>query len=156
MKKFQCGDLLFVRGKSFISKMVNLFDGEFSHCCIALSDKVVLEAQYFTKTRITPIYFDDYEVVNLGLTNEQRDKILKLGVNLVGEYYDYGQILGILLQKLFHLKQRKFNNPNHMICSELITYLLLHVGYIQSTDEIDKFLELTPNELYFYLKSNKM
>lgn len=156
MKKFQCGDLLFVRGKSFISKMINLFDGTYSHVCIALSDKVVLEAQYFTKTRIIPIYFDDYEVVDLGLTNEQRDKILKLGINLVGKYYDYGQILGILLQKLFHLKQRKFNNPNHMICSELITYLLLHVGYIQSTDEIDKFLELTPNELYSYLKHHKM
>ncbi|AJA41369.1 enoyl-CoA hydratase/carnithine racemase-like [Geobacillus virus E3] len=153
MKKFEIGSLLFVRGDSFISKLIQKIDGgEFSHVCIAVSNKSILEAQRFTKSRIVPIYFDNYEVINLNLTNEQKDKLVKLAVDLVGIRYDYKQVFCELIEKI--LKKEIFpNNPKNMMCSELVTYLLLQIGYLKSTDEIDKFLELTPNELYSYLKT---
>jgi Permuted papain-like amidase enzyme, YaeF/YiiX, C92 family len=157
MNKFEIGSLLFVRGDSFISKLIKKIDGgSFSHVCIVLSEKgSILEAQRFTKSRIIPIYFDDYEVINLNLTDEQKDKLVKLAVDLVGIKYDYKQIFCELIEKI--LKKEIFpNNPKNMMCSELVTYLLLQIGYLNSTDEIDKFLELTPNELYEYLKLNKM
>ena len=157
MKKFEIGSLLFVRGDSFISKLIQKIDsGSFSHVVVCLSEKgSILEAQRFTKSRIVPIYFDDYEVINLNLTDEQKVKLVKLAVDLVGIKYDYKQVFCELIEKI--LKKEIFpNNPNHMICSELITYLLLQIGYLKSTDDIDKFLELTPNELYSYLKHNKM
>jgi Permuted papain-like amidase enzyme, YaeF/YiiX, C92 family len=157
MKKFEVGSLLFVRGDSFISKLIKKIDGgNFSHVCVVISEKgSILEAQRFTNSRIVPIYFDDYEVINLNLTDEQKDKLVKLAVDLVGIRYDYKQVFCELIEKI--LKKEIFpNNPKNMMCSELVTYLLLQIGYLKSTNEIDKFLELTPNELYSYLKHNKM
>jgi hypothetical protein len=157
MKKIEIGSLLFVRGDSLISKLIEKIDGgSFSHVCIVLSEKgSILEAQRFTKSRIVPIYFDDYEIINLNLTDDQKDKLVKLAVDLVGIRYDYKQVFCELIEKI--LKKELFpNNPKNMMCSELVTYLLLQIGYLKSTDEIDKFLDFTPNELYEYLKSHKM
>lgn len=135
----KAGDILFVRGHSLVSKAVRLFDkGEFTHVAIALSDTHILEAQYFTKTRITPIYFDDYEIVDLGI-NE--DELLRLGVNLTGKWYDYKQIIGYMFK-------HRSNNPNHLICSELVATVLFGLGIV---DDYSKVKDLTPNQLYRFL-----
>lgn len=147
---FRAGDVLFVRGKSLISKLIKKIDnGSFSHVVIAVSEKSVLESQRFVKSSIVPIYFDDYEVVDLGLTDEERDKVVHLAVDLVGKHYDYIQVFNILLKKWFG-KEIK-NNPNNVICSELIVYILFKLNWFENVSDADKFLKLTPNELYKYL-----
>jgi hypothetical protein len=146
----QCGDIIFVRGNSLIAKAIEHFDGYFSHCCIALSDQVVLEAQYGTKSRIVPFYFDDYEIVDLGLSDEQRQRVLEMGVNLVGHRYDLLQIWSIFIRDAWNRNMRITNSPNNYICSELVEILLQEVGVIPN----DKSLrDLTPNQLYDYLKT---
>jgi hypothetical protein len=135
----KAGDILFVRGHSPLSSIIRLFDkGEFTHVAIALSDTHILEAQYFTKTRITPIYFDDYEVISLDLPE---DELLKISIQLVGKWYDYLQIVGYMVEK-------RTNNPNRLICSELVATLLFQMGRIE---EYENVKDLTPNELYQYL-----
>lgn len=147
------GDIVFIRGNSWISKLIRMLDGEFSHLAIVLSDKgTVLEAQRFTKSRIVPFYFDNYEIVDLGLSQEQRDKLLKLSVDLVGYRYDYKQILGILWSKLF--KTKRYNNPNNMICSELLVYLLFQLDWFDNPSEAEYLLDATPNEIYSYLNNS--
>lgn len=139
----QIGDILFVRGKSPISKVIKLVDkGEFSHVSIAVSETHILEAQYFTKSRITPIYFDDYEIIRLDLTERERIDVLKLAINLVGKWYDYIQILGYVLK-------HRINNPNSLICSELVANLLYSLGKVSDSNELRN---ATPNELYYLLK----
>lgn len=150
----RCGDLVFVRGKSPISKLINLFDGQFSHVGIIVSDKgAVLESQRFTESRIVPFNYEDYEVVDLGLSEEQREEILKLAVDLTGIRYDYSQIFGLLLNRLFGTKG--WNNPTNMICSELLVYLLFQIDWFEDVKEADRMLEFTPNELYRYLKTTE-
>lgn len=146
----QCGDIIFVKGNSPLEKIIEYFDGDFSHCCIALSDQVILEAQYGTKSRITPFYFNDYEIVNLGLSDEQRQRVLEMGVNLVGHRYDLLEICSIFLRDAFDKNLKINNSPNNYICSELVEILLQEVGVVPNDK---KLRDCTPNELYRYLKS---
>jgi hypothetical protein len=150
------GDLIFVRGRSPIAHLIRLFDGEFSHAAICVSESnAILESQYFTDTVIKKNHYEDYEVVDLGLTNEQRKKIQELGLKLVGKYdeYDYKQFIWEGLQRLFRFKgKNKWNNPKQVICSELLVYLLLHIDYIKNLDEIEFILDSSPNELYKIVK----
>lgn len=145
------GDVVFVRGNSSISSLIRLFDkGEFSHVAIYVSDKEVLEAQYFTKSSIVPFHFSDYEIVDLNLTNEQRKQISEIAPSLTGKQYDYVQILQYIIRKIF--KEFKWNNPNNMICSEIVDILLYTVGAIPEHDYLGN---MTPNELYNYLTKLK-
>ena len=138
----KAGDIIFVRGNTILSKCIRYFDkGEFSHVAIAVSDTHVLEAQYFTKSRITPMYFTDYEIIDLGFTDEERMDTIKIGIELVGVWYDY-------FQAISYIFRTGFNNPNHYICSEMIAILLDRLGKEQFQLETN----ITPNQLYKKLK----
>lgn len=145
MVKMQPGDIVFVRGTSFISKLIMKYDkGNFSHVAIAVSDTHVLEAQSYTKSRIVPIYFKDYEVIDLGLTDEERQLVVDNSKLLVGRSYDYLQILSILFKL-------KLNNVNSLICSELVVLMLMELDIVDM-DEYFELINYTPNQLYNYLK----
>jgi hypothetical protein len=143
------GDIIFVRGKTPLSHIIRYFDpGEFSHAAISLTDNGshILEAQYFTKVRIVPFYFNDYEVISLGLTDEEKCKLVQLGLQMVGKYYDYGTIIWYVLENIFNLDRKQiWNNPNNLICSELIDMLLFALNKIPDGEYLG---DKTPNELY--------
>lgn len=149
----KAGDIIFVRGKSPIARLVQWFDGEFNHVAIAMSHDKILEAQGGTRSRITDFYFDDYEVIDLQLTDEERDRVVHLGIELVGKRYDYVQIIGYVLRKIFKINEHKFNSPKNLICSELVYIILKELGKIPPQDNL---IDATPNELYRYLKSKFM
>ncbi|MCS0827458.1 hypothetical protein NX029_26440 [Cytobacillus firmus] len=141
----KAGDIIFVRGNSLISKFVRFFDkGAFSHVVIAVSETEVLEAQYFTKSRITPFYFDDFEIVDLQLSQEEQMHVKNLSPSLTGKWYDYWQIISIMLKA-------NVNNPNHYICSEIIAIILSSLGKY----EYRQIKDVTPNQLYKLLKENE-
>jgi hypothetical protein len=148
------GDILFVRGESIFSPIIRYFDkGNFSHCAIAISDTHILEAQYFRKVQIVPFYYGDnqIEIIDLGMNEEQKRKLISIGLQLTGTWYDYPQLAWYVLKKWFKLEgTNKFNNPNNMICSELINHILLTTGYITSAEKVE---DLTPNQLYNFLKN---
>ncbi|MCY9737461.1 hypothetical protein M5X17_27550 [Paenibacillus alvei] len=148
MKTFKTGDILFVRGHSLMSRIVKLTDGEYSHCAVAMNDDGhILEAQSFTKSRIVPIYFNDYDVVHLSLTEEQRHMVVDMGIRLTGIPYDYSQAIGYLIEKIFKFNKNHFlDSPDKLICSELVDLLLYLVGYIE-----EYIGDKTPNQLHKYL-----
>lgn len=146
----RAGDVLFVRGTSLLSKLVRLVDkGAYSHVAIALSSTHILEAQYYTKSRICPIYFEDYDIVRIELTDNERMSLVNNSINLVGEWYDYRQAASYLLRMMF--KKGVTNSPNFAICSEIIATLLVGQGVL-SSDKLT--LDSTPNELYKILKTS--
>ena len=149
------GDIIFIRGNSLISKIIRFFDpGHFSHVVIAISENKVLEAQYGTKVHINEIDLTNkfYKIIDIGLSDEERDKVVHLGIELIGKRYDYLQILGYIIRKFYKPFQSNFfNSPNNLICSELVYILLKRLGKI---DEKTDLIDATPNELYRYLTNN--
>jgi len=129
----KAGDLIFVRPHSFIGKCVRfLMGGEFSHVCMAISSTKVFEAQKGFGSRITEIYFDDYEVIPMNLTYEERYKLVLYiqTSDVLGRDYDITEVLGWIFQstvtkiysKLNLNIVGRFDNPKNFICLEAITY----------------------------------
>jgi hypothetical protein len=148
----KCGNIVFVRGSSLLSKIIEHFDGKFSHVFLCLSDNAILEAQYRTKSSIVPFHYqnDEYEVIDLNLKRSQKTRIQELALTLVGKEYDYIQILSYLIRDTIDRHFKIINNPNNLICSEVIEIVLQDIGIIPSDK---KLRDMTPNELFRYLKS---
>jgi hypothetical protein len=148
----KAGDIIFVKSNGFFSDLIRFFDkGRFSHVCIATSDTHVIEAQYGTKARIIPFYYgqDEYVVVDLNLKKEEAGKIVEVALEMTGKWYDYPQIIGYAIKKIFGLKSKNlFNNPNNWICSELVYHMLVAIGKISHEEQLE---DLTPNQLYNFL-----
>lgn len=141
----RAGDLVFVRGHSPLSRLILLFDkGKWSHCAVAVSDTEIIEAQYFTKVKISKLEkYTDYEVVPMFLSPEEQDKLIAIAKTLEGRWYDYKQIAYYVLRNIFKLDKEPFwNNPNALICSELVFILF------SAIDRIYGDAYVTPNELY--------
>jgi hypothetical protein len=60
---------------------------------------------------------------------------------MVGKWYDYLYILGIML------KRKEWKNPHALICTEVVVMLLSVLG------KVGEDAAVKPNELYRHLKS---
>lgn len=153
MIPMKIGDVVFQWDNSILSKVIRLFDhnGRFSHVAICINDnEEILEAQYYEKSNIVPFYFQEYKVVSLGLTDEQRNRIQELAPTLIGRKYDFIEILSIFIRNVFDKKFGVINSPKEFICSEIVVALLQKANVIPNDKNLDN---LTPNELFDYLKS---
>ena len=140
------GDIVFIRGKSIISKLVRYFDkGEFSHVAVAVSPTHIIEADWKTKSIIKPFEYEDFEVVRLNLNEQQKDQLIKDAIQLTGKWYDYTQILGYVLSK-----EDVLGSPKRLICSEIAYELLYGLG-IDTGDR-----NISPNELYSFLTADTL
>lgn len=154
------GDIVFVQGKGFIANIVRYFDrGKFSHCAIAISDTRVIEADVDTKVAVRPFVESEYsaiEVVDLGLTLNQRKRVINSSMKMLGTRYDYIQLLWYGLRKVFDFKgKNRLNNPKYVICSELVFIALDEAGILEDLRIKEAFnngIDLTPNELYDLVK----
>lgn len=158
MKK---GDIIFVQGKSLISKLIRYFDNEgtFSHVAIAIDDDRIVEVDVDTKVAINHLDKSKYsviEVLDLGLTPNERREVVYEAFKLLGTKYDYIQLLWYVLRKLFNLKgKNRLNNPKYVICSELVfkifnkSGILIELGLSKTYKNGQ---DLTPNELYDLVK----
>jgi hypothetical protein len=150
----QIGDIIFVRGNTPISHAIRYFDkGQFSHVAICVSSTThhILEAQYGTRCSIVPFHFDDYKIVPLNLSEDERNKLVHYGIELTGQRYGYEQITWYLFESLFKLNRKHiWNSPNNLICAEVIAILLWRLNKIADF-EYGFVKNMTVNELYFYL-----
>jgi hypothetical protein len=151
----KAGNVIFVKNNNWLTtKLITFFDtGRFSHVCIATSDTHVIEAQYGTKARIVPFYYgqDEYVVIDLNLSEEETKRVVNIALSMTGKWYDYPQLLGYAIKKIFGLKSKNLlNNPNNWICSELVYNMLVSLGKISPTETLN---DLTPNQLYNFLNN---
>ena len=141
------GDVIFMKPETFIGRMVTRIDGgPYSHVAIAVSDTHIVEAQGFRFSRIWPVYGHEVLVVDLGLTEEQRIDIVKNAISVTGRWYDYPVIIGYFLKNVFNWEIKAlWNSQNRLICSELVSTLLLSVGYVGAKELYHK--NISPREL---------
>lgn len=153
----KAGDIIFVEGTTLVSRLIQYFDDEgvYSHVAIAVSDTHIVEAQYGLNViyREFPDEYKYYSVVDLHLTDEQRQEIRPKAFTLLDRKYDYFQIAGYLLKRIFKTKKNRLNSRRNLICSELVYTVL------RDTDTLNelgiKTLEgsdITPNQLFDLVK----
>lgn len=146
------GDIIFVRGKGPVSELIEVVDGgPFSHVCMVMPYNTITESQYIVNTRDIPNPYKESEivVVDLGLTDEERQALVNLHFKYLPCKYDLKQDIGILLHKLFsRLKTNKtWVNKNELICSRYMVRLLMEIDYFKNRDYFYDVMTLTPNPL---------
>lgn len=140
----EVGQIFFVVGTSKIAKMVELFDGEFSHVAMAISKDKVIETNWNIRSRVKKPDYKHYAKVNLNLTSKQKYLIVNNYKKYLNKPYDFIQILGFILKK-------NLNNKRKLICSELVYDLLTDAEVLDGSLKGN----VTPNELYKLLTTIK-
>lgn len=156
------GDLLFVSGHSPLDKIIQWLDkGKWNHVAMIVSVEndgfSLLEAQYGLNTVIRKCIYSshDCEVVDMGLSDQQREQVLSLSVEAIDYFlkYDYKQILMQGWMDFLGLHgKNNWNSPSHPICSELMIYILTKLNYFNNAQQIKNIQDSTPNSLYRLLK----
>lgn len=152
----QAGDVIFVKPKGFLSRMVAKIDGgPFSHVAMAVSATHIVEAQAFTRSRITPITERDTVILDLGLSDQQRAYIKEYAIAATGKWYDYELIAGYFAKNVFKWNYKAlWNSQNNLICSELVAGLLLLVKYEGAEGLQDQ--NISPRELFTHLTNYEL
>lgn len=154
------GDLVFVQGKSIVSKIIRFIDkGTYSHVAIAINERQVIEADVDTRVAVRRFVEDKWniiEVIDLKLTNNQRLSVYHRALEYIDTRYDYIQLIWYAIRKMFNIKGKNpLNNPRNVICSELVYIVLDEAGILNDLGISDTFkngTDLTPNELYDLVK----
>lgn len=150
MKK---GNLVFVRSSGFISEVIRYFDpGPFNHVALAVSSNQIAEANVNIKSRIDPFNpgsYEYYEIIDLGLTDDQIERVMESSKYYLGRKYDDWQIAWYILKHFLKVKGRdKFNNPNNLICSEFVFDIFDKAGVLKDLGITGGSIDITPNQLY--------
>ena len=150
----KAGDIVFFQTKGIVSWLIRkVSNGFYNHVAIAISDKLVLESEWNSGTRIRNIEAYEREGANIRVLNSNATdgQIRALhGIcnsYLSAKFYDWKQIIKLFLKYVFHITTRSKNNQDKVICSELVAIVMLELGM---TDNLDA-LDFSPQELYDYL-----
>lgn len=151
----RAGDIVFFKPSDWLGRMIAKVDGgPYSHVAIAVSDTHVAEAQGLRFSRITPLYGRDHDIIDIGLSEEQRRQITMNAPLIVGRWYDYKLIAGYFLRNVFKWNvDALWNSQMNLICSELVSSLLVSVGH-EGANELTGH-NVSPSELYVELYFQK-
>lgn len=158
MKTIHPGDIIFFRGKSFISRGIRWFtDSEWSHVGMALNGTELIEATAagVEKNKIEPLIKNAEKICIKripDLTVEEMETIKTKAYACLYENYDFLQFISLipyfLFRKLgFNWTFLIFNSRTKMICSELVGVLLWTVDR-KLAKTISKLKKITPQDVY--------
>jgi hypothetical protein len=124
--KLETGDIILEKGEDVIDKGISWFtDSPYTHVAMVIHENfnLLIESHFWSGVHIIHLNEipDKYDVLRIkgGLNSIQKEKIFKPMLESIGNKYDLPQIFGYLFSGLFKGKNM-FNNPNYIICSELI------------------------------------
>lgn len=125
--------IIFSKTNTLLSRLIRFFDkGRWSHVSILIDDYHIVDSRFPKGVRIRHFDLANYEVVTVKGDIEE-------ALEHVGKRYD----LFIFIWYGIRYGDKPWNNPNEMICSELIAEAV-HDQNLKG---------MTPNEQYVYLKT---
>lgn len=131
------GDILlfYPEKRNIFQKLIAYFDGQYSHCGVALSSH-----QYISMTRkgvvISEIPFQrKFDVLYIDIEREKIENFVRFLISqMIHSQYDFKGLFSVVFPFLFQ-------NPLKFFCSEFVSWGLYYIGLLP-----DK-LSLTPSEL---------
>jgi uncharacterized protein YycO len=144
------GDIVLEKGTGPISRIIRWFtDSEYSHAAIVVDANILVESHLFSGVSIITMeeIDEEYTVMEpkIPLSEKEKETMRKALYGMIGTPYDLFQIFGYLFSSLFQGKNM-MNNPNFMVCSEVIDMAYHSIG-----DDIlpNMFLgDAKPSDLY--------
>ncbi|MFW6016138.1 MAG: YiiX/YebB-like N1pC/P60 family cysteine hydrolase [bacterium] len=133
MSIIQTGDLIFEKGEGPISSTIKKFtQSEYSHVAMVYDFPYIVHSHLIGGVQWDDIsavknQFDVYRLKN-GLTNNKKDQLKKAMLGYLGHKYDLSQIFGYLQMAIIK-GDNKFNNPDEIICNELVERCYNKIGY---------------------------
>lgn len=124
--EMKIGDVLLFKGKGIISKLIQKFThSPYSHAAIYYKDNLLIESDWggVQTSGISTKYHDaDYDVFRYDkkVSMKQKKNALRFAKSQLGKGYDYGGLLGIGFDILFHKKRNPFDSKIKYWCSELV------------------------------------
>jgi len=128
MKK---GDIIFSRSNSPLSKLIQYFDGKWSHVSVYLGNGLIIDSRFPLGVQVRIFDLEDYEVISA-------DADIDKAMEWIGYRYD----LSLFLWLSFRWG-KPWDTPDEAICNELVIHAL-NKPHLSG---------LTPNELYKELKN---
>lgn len=146
--KLETGDLIMEKGTGIIDWGVKkVTNSEYSHVALVYDYPLIIQSHLLSGVHITNIdEIGEYDVYRYkgGLSKSQKKIVKESSIQYLGIDYDLFQIFGYLWTAIFE-GRNKFNNPNLIICSELVdlVYNKLKIYILR-----DRFLgDITPEEV---------
>lgn len=155
-EKVQPGDIVFVHGTSFVSKLIELDEeSKISHVGIAVSECMLAEAVYGVGTRINSIVYPHMVIKRVkGITKYQQFRIAYLAEKVfLNKKYNTWGVLGwgvrLLISHLIgvNLFPKLWFQPNEYFCSQEVDTILNQVG-ITLVPKEDAVGDVTPSMLF--------
>ncbi|AEO93471.1 enoyl-CoA hydratase/carnithine racemase-like [Bacillus phage G] len=146
--KLQPGDIVLIRGKSFISKFVRFFTkSEYTHAAMMISERHMIEANFNKKVNIVNFKYnpETMEIYRYkeDLTKEQQIVIVQSSYEMLNKYYDYLQVIFYMIEYFIGKRyDRMFNLQSFIICSEIIdrAYSEIEINLVEKSN-------MTPGDL---------
>ena len=149
MNNIQFGDILFFKGSSIFSRVVQwITKSQFSHCSIIINKYHIVEISWNYKLKIRHLHYKDNEFAIKRyideLTEEQKQLMYEFIIDKLNTEYDIIQTLGYLFKKIFGFKV--INNKKLYNCSEFcdVCYKSIEIDLIKNDFEGT----VTPGELF--------
>lgn len=132
----QAGDiLLFVGQKVFIDEAIEYeTSSKYTHAALAISETEYVEAWWsgVRKAELNPNdprKFDIYTTIT-PLTDLQKAEITGFALGKIGEEYNFLQLIGFPVEKLFHTDKNVLGSTHKVICSQLVIQSYKAVGIV--------------------------
>ena len=126
--KLKTGDILLVKGKGWIGKVISLFTkSEYTHSACYIKKSTVIES-YWGGVKLVNIKTEGkYDVFrHETATPYQLRKVTEWMITQVGRGYDYLGLFGIGFSMLGITKKNHLDGKNEYWCSELVADAYLH------------------------------
>ena len=139
----QIGDIVLYKGKNIFSRLISFFTrSKYTHVSMIISEKYIIEANWYKKSSIVEFKFDPkkmeiYRLEN-GLNCQQQISIVQHSYDFLNKYYDYGQLIGYIIEFFKgKTKHNPFNSNTRLICSELVdkAYLTINIDLVDYREE---------------------
>lgn len=144
------GDIIFVKGNSFWSKLIRWStSSNITHVALAISPTLIIEANGFKRVTIKSISQTDYinyEIVPILKLINTAD-ILLLANKYVNKKYDYLKIISLFIDLVTGIAFTLHDAKTEFTCVELVKDILGHFDIILSAE--------TPGGLYAEVKAVK-
>lgn len=123
------GDILFIRGHSYMSRLICRFQrSNFSHVALAMDEEHIIESTTFAKIQVNKLSHDQYKLMRVDLTEEQKKLVVEKALNYVGKRYDYWGVIKWLFRLLTRPQKYLLRSSKRYYCSGLVDRIFQDAG----------------------------